>query len=63
MCRKFWTFMLTWKYGCESKKKYTFFRKIFFSSSEKLIFENENVIFLNTFLNFDLVFVIVVIFL
>ena len=45
------------------KKNILFLERFFFSSSEKLIFENENVIFLNTFLNFDLVFVIVVIFL
>ena len=29
----------------ETKKKYTFFRKIFSPSSEKLTFEKENVIF------------------
>ena len=50
-------------YMNESKKKIYFFRRIFFSSSEKLTFEKENVIFLNTFLNFDLFYLIVVIFL
>ena len=30
----------------ESKKKSTFFRRIFFSSSKKLTFDKENVIFL-----------------
>ena len=32
----------------ESKKKYTFFRSIFFSRSEKLTVEKENVIFFTT---------------
>ena len=40
-------------------KKSNFFRKIF-SSSEKLTFEEENVIFFNTFLNFNLFYFIVV---
>ena len=31
------------------KKKSTFFRKIFFSSSQKLTFEKDNIIFLNIF--------------
>ena len=35
----------------------------FFSSSEKLTFEKENVIFLSTFLNFNLFYFIVVKFL
>ena len=47
----------------ESKKKIYFFQKDFFLSSEKLTFEKENVIFLNTFLNFNLFYLIVVIFL
>ena len=38
----------------ESKKKSTFFRKIFFPSSEKLTFENEYVIFQNIFSNLNL---------
>ena len=42
-------------------KKSTFFR-ISFSSSEKLTFAKENVIFLNTFLNFNLFHLILVIF-
>ena len=46
----------------ESKKKSTFFRKIFFSSSEKLLFEQENVIFFNTFLNLNSFYLIVVFF-
>ena len=33
----------------ERKKKSTFFRKIFFSSSQKLTFEKDNIIFLNIF--------------
>ena len=37
----------------ENKKKSTIFR-IFFSSSEKLTFEKENVILFNTFLNLNL---------
>ena len=45
MCRKFWTFMWT-----KIIKKIYFFRRIFFSSSEKLTFEKENVILFNTFL-------------
>ena len=36
----------------ENNKKYTFLRRIFFSSSEKLTFEQGNVIFFNTFLKF-----------
>ena len=47
----------------EHKKKSTFFRRIFFPSSEKLTFEKENVILFNTFLNLDLFNLIVVIFL
>ena len=47
----------------ESKKKSTFFRKIFFPSSEKLTFEKENVIFQNIFSNFNLFYLIVVNFL
>ena len=47
----------------ESKKKYIFFRTIFFSSSEKLTFEKENVIFFNTYLNFNSFYLIVVNFL
>ena len=31
--------------GHVNEKKFTFFKRIFFSSSEKLIFEKENVIF------------------
>ena len=54
MCRKFWTFMWT-----KVKKNY-FFQKDFFSSSKKLNIEKENVIFLNTFLNFNLFDLIVV---
>ena len=46
----------------ESEKKIYFFG-FFFSSSEKLTFEKENVIFFNTFLNFDLFYLIVVNFL
>ena len=46
----------------ESEKKINFFRRIFFPSSEKLTFEKENVIFFNTFLNFDLSYLIVVVF-
>ena len=49
--------------SCERKlNKSTCFKKIFFSSSEKLTFEKENVNFLNTFLNFHLFYLIVVIF-
>ena len=55
--QKFWTFIWT------KVKKNLFFRRIFFSSSEKLTFEKENVIFFNTFLNFDLFYLIVVNFL
>ena len=47
----------------ESEKKIFFFRRIFFSSSEKLTFEKENVIFFNTFFNCDLFYLIVVNFL
>ena len=47
----------------ESEKKIYFFRRIFFSSNEKLTFENENVIFFNTYFNFDLFYFIVVSFL
>ena len=47
----------------ESKKKSTFFRKIFFPSSEKLIFEKENGILQNIFSNFNLFYFIVVNFL
>ena len=48
----------------ESKKKSISFRKIFFFlSSEKLIFEKENVIFLNIFSSFTLFYFIVVNFL
>ena len=45
------------------KIKSTFFRKIFFSTSEKLAFEKENVIFKNIFLNLNLFYLIVVNFL
>ena len=38
-----------------NKKKFTFFRKIFFSSSEKLTFDKENVIFLNIFFKFEFI--------
>ena len=38
------------------KKKFTLFRKIFFSSSEKLTCKKENVISLNIFKNFNLFF-------
>ena len=44
----------------ENKKKPTIFRKIFFSSSEKLTFEKENVILFNTFPNFNSFYLIVV---
>ena len=47
---KFWNY---WNYY-ESKKKSTFFRKIFFSRSEELTFGEENVIFQNIFSNFNL---------
>ena len=47
----------------ERKKKSTFFRKIFFSTSEKLPFEKENVIFYNIYLNLNLFYSIVVNFL
>ena len=57
MCRKFWTFMWT-----KIIKKSTFFRRIFFSSSEKLNFDKENVIFF-TFFYFNLFYLIVVDFL
>ena len=48
----------------ESKKKNLYFFErfffwIFFSSSEKLTFEKENVIFFNTYLNFELFYLIV----
>ena len=58
MCQKFWTFMWT-----KIKKKSTFFKRAFFSSSEKLTFEKENVMFSNTFLNLNLFYWIVVNFL
>ena len=54
MYRKFWTFMWT------KVKKMYFFYKDFFSIIKKLTFEKENVIFLNTYLNFDLLYLIVV---
>ena len=47
----------------ENKKKSTFSSRIFFSSSKKLTFEKENVILFNTFLNFNLLYFNVVIFL
>ena len=43
--------------------KLIFFRRIFFPNSEKLIFEKENVILFNTFLNLNLFYSIVVNFL
>ena len=46
----------------ESKKNLLFL-ETFFSSSEKLTFEKENVIFFNTFLNFNLFYLNVFIFL
>ena len=57
MFRKFWTFMWT-----KIIKKSTFFR-IIFQAVKKLTFEKENVIFLNTFLNLNLFYLIVVSFL
>ena len=45
----------------ENNKKIYFFLDSF-SSSEKLTFENENVIFFNAFKNFNLFYLIVVIF-
>ena len=57
MYRKFWTFIWT------EVKKNLFFLEIFFSSSEKLTFETENVIFFNTYFNLNLFYLIVVIFL
>ena len=50
-------------YVNENNKKIYFFRRIFFSSSEKLTFEKENMIFLNIFLNYNLFYLIVVDFL
>ena len=38
----------------ENKKKSAIFRIFFFSSSEKLTFEKENVILFNNFLNLNL---------
>ena len=58
MFRKFWTFMWT-----KLIKKSTFFRRIYFSSSEKLTLEEENVIFLKYFFSFNLFYLIVVNFL
>ena len=58
MYRKFWTFMWT-----KVKKNLLFLERFFFSSSEKLTFEKEILIFLNTFLNFNLFYLIVLIFL
>ena len=58
MCRKFWTFMWT-----KVEKNLLFLERFIFSSSEKLTFEKENVIFLNTFFNFNLFYLIEVIFL
>ena len=48
--------------GTKIKKKSTFSRKIFFSSSKKLTFEKENVILFKTFLNFNLFYLIAVFF-
>ena len=45
----------------ESKKNLLFLES-FFSSREKLTFEKENLIFFNTYLNFNLFYLIVVIF-
>ena len=56
MCRKFWTLMWT-------KILTTFFRRIFFSSSKKWTFEKENVIYLNTFFNFNVFHLILLSFL
>ena len=47
----------------ENNRKKYFFQKDFFLSSEKLTFEKENVIVFNTFLNFNLFYLIVVDFL
>ena len=47
----------------ENNLKNYFFQKDFFLSSEKLTFEKENVIFFDTFLNFNLFDLIVVNFL
>ena len=47
----------------ESGRKNISFRRIFFSSSEKLTFEKKNVIFFNTYLSFNLFYLIVVNFL
>ena len=48
----------------ESEKKNLFFLEgFFFSSNEKLTFENENVIFFNTYFNLNLFYFIVVSFL
>ena len=58
MCQKFWTFMWT-----KINKKSTFLEGFFFSSDEKLTFENENVILFNIFLNLNLFYLIVVNFL
>ena len=49
-------------YVNENKRKSTFSRRIFFPSSKKLTFEKENVILFNTFLNFNLFYLIVVFF-
>ena len=45
----------------ETNKKIYIFKRIFSSSSEKLTFEKENVIFFNTFLNFNFLNSIVII--
>ena len=47
----------------ESKKNLLYLQEFFFSSSEKLTFEKENVIFFNTHLNFNLFNLILIIFL
>ena len=46
----------------ESKKNLLFLEGFFFSSSETLTFEKENLIFFNTYLNFNLFYLILVIF-
>ena len=46
----------------ENRKKITFSRRIFFSSSKKITFEKENVILFNTFFNLNLFYLIVVFF-
>ena len=58
MCRKFWTFIWT-----KVKINLLLLERFCFSSSEKFNFEKENGIFLNTFLNFNLFYLMVVIFL